>query len=153
MSPEERNAFLAEQRTCRVGSVGKDGAPHVSAVWYAWDGAALWIYSIMRSQRWVNLMRDPRVSVAVDTGDGYFELRGVELLGRLEPVGEQPRAGDPNPELEEPERIFAARYSGSRWQGYDGRHAWLRLRPKKIISWDFRKLAGLDRETAFHQKP
>jgi hypothetical protein len=27
----------------------------------------------------------------------------------------------------------------------DGRHAWLRLTPEKLVSWDFRKLAGLPR--------
>jgi hypothetical protein len=26
---------------------------------------------------------------------------------------------------------------------HDGRHAWLRVTPTKIASWDFRKLAGL----------
>jgi hypothetical protein len=26
---------------------------------------------------------------------------------------------------------------------YDGKHAWLRVRPAKIASWDFRKLAEL----------
>ena len=93
-------------------------------------------------------MRDPRVSVVVDTGDGYFELRGVELIGEVEQVGEQPRVGDPNPELEEPERMFGERYSGGAWLGYDQRHAWLRLRPTKIVSWDFRKLGGT--ETPFN---
>jgi hypothetical protein len=26
---------------------------------------------------------------------------------------------------------------------HDGRHAWLRVVPSKIVSWDFRKLAAL----------
>jgi hypothetical protein len=26
---------------------------------------------------------------------------------------------------------------------HDGRHAWLRITPGKIVSWDFRKLATL----------
>ena len=82
---------------CRLGSVDGDGAPHVSPLWFVWDGAALWLHSIVKSQRWVNLMRDPRVSVAVDGGTGYFELRGVELLGRVEVVGDVPRAEQPNP--------------------------------------------------------
>lgn len=25
---------------------------------------------------------------------------------------------------------------------HDGRHAWVRLTPEKIVSWDFRKLGG-----------
>jgi hypothetical protein len=151
LTAEERDAFLREMRVCRVATVGAHGEPHQSALWYAWDGECLWLYSIVRSQRWTNLMRDPRVAVVVDAGVDYFELRGVELLGRVEPVGEQPRRGEPCPELEEPERLFAARYTRGTWLGYDLRHAWLRLRPEKVVSWDFRKLSGT--ETAFNAEP
>ena len=148
MTEAERDAHLAELRVCRVGTVGVDGGPHVSALWYCWDGAALWLYSIIKSQRWVNLQRDPRVSVVIDQGVDYFELRGVQFIGKVEFIGEQPRVGDPNPELEEPERLFAERYTGGTWLGYDQRHAWLRLRPRKQVTWDFRKLSGT--ETIFN---
>jgi hypothetical protein len=142
MSDAERDAHLAALRVCRVGTVGVTGAPHVSALWYVWDGAALWLYSIIKSQRWVNLVRDPRVSVVIDTGVDYFELRGVEFIGDVEFIGEQPRVGEPNAELEVPEELFAERYSGGTWLGYDQRHAWVRLRPDKQVTWDFRKLGS-----------
>lgn len=141
LTPEEMDDLLATMRTCRVGSIGVDGGPHVTPMWFAWDGSCIWLYSIIKSQRWTNLMRDPRVSVVVDTGDDYFELRGVEFIGKVEPVGEQPRVGEPNPELEKPELILARRYMGGDTVFHDGRHAWLRLRPEKIVTWDFRKLA------------
>ena len=52
-----------------------------------------------------------------------------------------PRTGEGNEELAGPERLFAAKYyGGSGAMAYDGRHAWLRLTPDKIASWDFRKL-------------
>jgi len=144
MSDEERDAFLAAQRTCRVGTVGVDGSPHVSAVWFVWHDFALWIYSIVKSQRWTNLVRDPRVSVIVDDGEGYFELRGVELLGRVDLIGEQPRVGLPDRELEIPEQLFAQKYMAAPRLAYDGRHAWARLRPRKQVTWDFRKLGGTE---------
>jgi len=144
MSPEERDAFLAEQRTCRVATINPDGTPHVTPVWYVWDGEALWILSITRSQRWANLQRDPRVAVVIDAGEAYFELRGVELTGSVEAVGEQPRMGAPEPCLEAPERLFAERYGAGGQLVYDGRHAWVRLEPAKEVSWDFRKLGGVD---------
>ena len=140
MSPTERDAFLAEERTCRVATVGADGTPHNSALWYVWDGTDLWLNSVVKSQRWTNLVRDPRVSVLVDGGHDFLQLRGVELIGRVEVVGEVPRTGLDDPVLVEPERMFGAKYAGGAFQ-YDGRHAWMRLRPEKIVSWDFRKLA------------
>jgi PPOX class probable F420-dependent enzyme len=141
MTPEERDDFLGAQRTCRVASVGADGAPHTSALWFVWDGTALWLNTIMKSQRWVNLQRDPRVSVLVDAGEGYFELQGVELLGRIEPVGTAPRVAEPDPDLETPERLFGEKYAGGTFVP-DGAHAWVRLVPEKIVSWDFRKIGG-----------
>ncbi len=139
MTPDERDAFLAEERTCRVATTGAAG-PHLTALWFVWDGTALWLTSIVKSQRWTDIGRDGRVSVLVDTGEGFGELRGVELRGRAEPVGEIPRTGEPDDRLVEPERLFGAKYAGGTF-GHDGRHAWLRVVPEKITSWDFRKMS------------
>ena len=106
--------------------------------WFVWDGTSIWLYSITRSQRWTNLERDPRVSVLVEAGEDYIELRGAELMGSVEQVGEVPRTGEACPELAEPERLWDEKYG----LALDGRHAWLRLTPRKIVSWDFRKLSA-----------
>jgi PPOX class probable F420-dependent enzyme len=171
MSADELTSFLGEQRTCRFATTGPDG-PHVAPVWFVWDGQALWVYSLTRSQRWANLARDPRVAVVVDDGHHYHELRGVEVEGEAVMVGPVPRTGgedQPAPELAEPERLMAAKYFDPAHQAagagrtnpaagggpphqaagtapgmvHDGRHAWLRITPDKIVSWDFRKLATL----------
>ena len=139
MTVEERDSFLATERTCRVASIGHDGSPHVTPLWFAWDGTSLWLTSIVKSQRWTDLQRDPRVSIGVDTGDDFMELRGVELKGRAVPVGEIPRTGEPVPELDVPEQLFADKYVGGQMR-HDGRHAWLRITPESIVSWDFRKI-------------
>ena len=138
MTPEERDAFLGEARTCRVATSGS-GGPHLTALWFVWDGDVLWLTSIVESQRWTDLRNDPRISVLVDAGDGFGELRGVELRGRAEVVGEVPRTGEPNGDLIEPERCFGEKYAGGTFS-HDGRHAWLRVVPEKIVSWDFRKM-------------
>ncbi|MFF2848191.1 pyridoxamine 5'-phosphate oxidase family protein [Streptomyces sp. NPDC058001] len=142
MSPAELDEFLATERTCRVATVSADGAPHASTLWFAWDGTSLWLYSITRSKRWADLRRDPRIAVVVDAGVEYGELRGAELSGRVEFVGEVPRTGEPCPELDAVERIFARKNFGLDEMPHDGRHAWARLTPESIASWDFRKLGG-----------
>ncbi|MBD0707524.1 MULTISPECIES: pyridoxamine 5'-phosphate oxidase family protein [unclassified Streptomyces] len=142
MTPAELDSFLAEQRTCRVATVSADGRPHVGALWFVWDGTSLWLYSLTRSRRWAELCADPRVAVLVDDGEEYGELRGAELSGAVERIGEAPRTGEPCPELVAVERMFAARNFGLAEMPHDGRHAWLRLTPKAVASWDFRKLAA-----------
>jgi Pyridoxamine 5'-phosphate oxidase len=139
MSEAERDEFLRSERTCRMASVGVDGAPHVSALWFVWDGTALWLNSVVRSQRWVNVVRDTRISALIDTGHEFNELRGVELIGTVEPIGEAPRTGEPNDELVAPEQMFGDKYAGGKFF-YDGGHAWLRMVPEKVVSWDFRKM-------------
>ena len=138
MTADEVDAFLAEQRTCRVATVGSDG-PHATPLWFGWHGGGLWLTSLVRSRRWADLRADPRIAAVVDAGERYDELRGVELRGRVEVVGEVPRTGEPVPELVDPERVFADKYGGGVLE-HDGRHGWLRLIPEKITSWDFRKL-------------
>ena len=138
MTPDEVDAFLAEQRTCRVATVGTNG-PHATPLWFVWQDGALWLTSLSRSQRWTDLQNDPRIAVVVDTGEAYTELRGVELRGRVEVVGEVPRTGEPVPELDGPEQAMADRYSDGTIVR-DGRHGWLRLVPERITSWDFRKI-------------
>jgi Pyridoxamine 5'-phosphate oxidase len=142
MTPDERDAFLTEQRTCRVATVSPDG-PHVTPLWYLWDGAYVWLYSIVRSQRWTDLARDPRIGIVIDSGEDYFDLHGVEITGAVEIVGEVPRTGEPEPALTAVEQAFARKYQGVDDMVHDNRHGWLRVVPRKISSWDFRKIANL----------
>ena len=140
MGAEELDAFLGEERTCRAATVGPDGKPHNTPLWFVWHGGALWLHSLVRSQRWTDVARRPAVSVVVDAGHDYGELRGAELTGELEQIGEAPRTSTPDPELAEPERLFAEKYFGGSAFVSDGRHGWLRLRAAKVVSWDFRKI-------------
>src|SRR6201992_2106018 len=139
MDQAELDQFLAGERTCRGATASPQGA-HLTPLGYVWDGTTLWLTSLVRSQRWTDLERDPRVAVLVDAGEDYGELRGAELRGTAEVVGAVPWAGARDPEHAEPERLMARKYHGAdAMKNPDGRHAWLRLVPDKITSWDFRK--------------
>lgn len=142
MTADELQAYLAQARVCRVATVDEAGNPHVAPLWFVWDGTHLWLNSLVRSQRWADLVRDPRVAVVVDGGDAFTELHGVELTGAAEPVGEIPRGETPDERVAEAELMFARKYSDSETFKTDGRHGWLRITPSKIISWDFRKIGG-----------
>ena len=140
MTPAELDEFLTTQRSCRVATLSADGAPHVSPLWFVWDGTSMWLYSVVRSKRWADLRRDPRIAVVVDTGEEYDELRGVELSGAAKFVGEVPRTGELRAELDVAETLFARKNFGIEEMPHDGRHAWIRLTPDRTVSWDFRKL-------------
>jgi PPOX class probable F420-dependent enzyme len=139
MTPAEIDDYLATERTCRLATVRSDGSPHVSPLWFVWADQALWITSIVKSQRWTDIQREPRVSAVIDGGVAFAELRGVEINGRAEVIGDVPRTTLPVEELVEVEPLLARKYSERDDYEPDGRHAWLRIRPTKIVSWDFTK--------------
>ncbi|MEV4105347.1 pyridoxamine 5'-phosphate oxidase family protein [Nonomuraea sp. NPDC049649] len=139
MTAAEVDDFLAGQRTCRVATVGPDGRPHVSPLWFAWDGSSIWLCSLVRSRRFSDLVAEPRVALVVDAGEEYGELRGVEIRGSAQVVGPVPWDGVVTPELAEAERLFAEKYPEQRHVRRKGRHAWVRVEPDSMSTWDFRK--------------
>jgi len=144
MSPDEVAAFLAEARTLQVATINPDGTPHLVAMWFAMRDAdpAFWTYA--KSQKIANLRRDPRISVLVESGDRYEELRGVSFVGHVELVEDRAAV------LELGEQIFE-RYWGPITDDAvrGGVHAMgakrvgVIVRPEKTVSWDHRKLGGV----------
>jgi PPOX class probable F420-dependent enzyme len=91
MSDREVADFLEDNLKVQVASIGRDGAPHLTTLFYVvLDGRiAFWTYA--RSQKIRNLERDDRVSCLVEDGTDYFELRGVSVTGRAEIVRDHDR--------------------------------------------------------------
>ena len=87
MTAAEVDEFLGSERTCRVATSGRDGRPHVVPLWFVWDGESLWLSSVVRSQRWTDLMRDPRVAVVIDAGVGIHRAARGRAVRRGRPRG------------------------------------------------------------------
>ena len=81
MSETEVDEFLLQQRSATVATLGPTGRPHLVAMWYAVHDGAVWIETKAKSQKVVNLRRDPTMSFLVETGQTYDQLRGVALEG------------------------------------------------------------------------
>ena len=86
LTEQEIQGLLEENLKVQIASIGPDGVPHLSTLFYVVrDGRiAFWTYA--RSQKIKNLERDPRVTALVEDGVDYFELRGVSITGRAEIV-------------------------------------------------------------------
>jgi PPOX class probable F420-dependent enzyme len=81
MTDDQVDAFLTEQRNATVGTLGAQGRIHLVGMWYAWFDGHVWLETKPKSQKVVNLRRDPRMSVLVEAGHTYDRLRGVALEG------------------------------------------------------------------------
>jgi PPOX class probable F420-dependent enzyme len=105
MSDAEIADFVARSRTGTMATIGADGQPHLVAMWYGVLDGEIWVETKAKSQKAVNLRRDPRVSFLIEDGDTYDSLRGVSFEGVAEIV-------------EDPDTIF--KVGVSVWERYNG---------------------------------
>jgi hypothetical protein len=84
LSRDEAAAFLAGTRTLTCATIGRDGWPHLVALWFVVRGDALWAWTYARSQKVRNLERDRRCTLQAEGGERYDELRGLMLRCQVE---------------------------------------------------------------------
>lgn len=144
MTDEEIDAFLHERQTMNIGTVGPDGNIHLVAMWYGFtaDGNTAF-ETFAKSQKVVNLERDDRITVLVEDGEEYSQLRGVELVGRAVVHRDEGV-------LLEVAKSVAKRYFGVETEedaeavalGLMQKRVAIEIIPDKIVSWDHNKLEG-----------
>ena len=143
MTDAEVEAFLEEQRTMSIATIGRDGRPHLIAMWYAILDGAPCFWTFAKSQKIVNLRRDPRITCMVEAGDEYSNLRGVELVGHAEITADEDEV---------------MRFGVAEWERYQGvkmsestlpavrqmanKRVVVRIIVERVVSWDHRKLGG-----------
>ena len=88
MSDGEVEQFLVENMKVQVATIGPDGAPHLTTLFYVVEDGRIAFWTYGASQKVVNLRRDPRITCLVEDGEDYFELRGVSIQGRARLVEE-----------------------------------------------------------------
>jgi PPOX class probable F420-dependent enzyme len=140
MSDAEIETFIEHSRTATMATVGANGAPHLVAMWFAWIDGTIWFETKAKAQKVVNLRRNDRLSVMVEAGNTYDQLRGVALEGRGVVV-------------EDPDEIW--RMGVNVFERYNGpyseemkpfveimlqKRVAVKLDVERIRSWDHRKL-------------
>jgi PPOX class probable F420-dependent enzyme len=143
MSDAEAQAFLEAGRDLQVASINADGTPHLVTMWYVVHGGEVAFWTYGKSQKIVNLRRDPRLTVLVATGEKYEELKGVSIVGRAELVEERDDV------LAYGERIYERYWGpidndvvrdGIRTMG--AKRVVVVVKPETVVSWDHSKLGG-----------
>ncbi|HCB05597.1 MAG TPA: PPOX class F420-dependent oxidoreductase [Nocardioides sp.] len=81
MEHDEIVEFLHQQRSATVATYGPSGQIHLVAMWYAVRDNTVWFETKSKSQKVLNLRRDPRMSFLVEAGHTYDQLRGVAMEG------------------------------------------------------------------------
>lgn len=77
---EEQRAFLHHPHFAVAATLGADGAPHQTVIWYGIDGDEL-VFSVPSgSVKHRHLQREPRLSVCIEDGFRYITLSGAARL-------------------------------------------------------------------------
>jgi PPOX class probable F420-dependent enzyme len=146
LSPEEIDAFLAEQKTIIIVSNGKDGYPHPMPMWF-WvdDAGVVYCTTFRKSQKVLNLTRDPRAALLVETGEEYAELKSVLVYARAEVVDDQAAVVDALVRINTRGRSVS---EAEREKLSDAvartaeKRVLVRFHPERYVSWDHGKLGG-----------
>jgi nitroimidazol reductase NimA-like FMN-containing flavoprotein (pyridoxamine 5'-phosphate oxidase superfamily) len=79
--------LLDEHRIMTIATNREDGWPQATVVGYANDGLLIYCLVARSSQKWANILRDPRVSVAIakDTPDP-MQIKGLSMAARVTEV-------------------------------------------------------------------
>ena len=144
MSKEEMTIFLQNQVSLQIGTINKDGSPHLATMWYFYDGESFIFHTYTKSQKILNLKRDSRITVLAEAGSEYSDLQGVIAYGVTEIIN-----GKDNQE----EVIRYMELVGSKYingedsaQYFEGmklqspKRSVVIVKPSKFISWDHTKI-------------
>ena len=144
MTDAEIWPFIESRKSLQVATLNRDGSPQLTTLWFAVVDGAIVFETFTKSQKIVNLKRDPRIAVLVEDGTTYDQLRGVSINARAELVDEPAEVEryaahivrKNNPEVP-PEMVPQAAKMMAQ------KRTVVVIRPERIASWDHRKLGGI----------
>jgi PPOX class probable F420-dependent enzyme len=146
LTEDEQRELIDRERIVVVSSLGPRGWPHVMPLWYVPRDGEIWIWTYAKSQKVKNLERDPRATLLIETGIEYQELRGVQIEAEAELIRDVDRIVDYAKELtirytEGIDSIEGEAAAGLQAQA--PKRVAIQFHPKRVASWDHRKLGGV----------
>ena len=143
MGAEEIAEFIEEQKSLQVGTINSDGSIHLSTLWFAVVDDLIVFETYTSSQKVVNLERDPRITVLLEDGLEYNNLRGVMIKGVANLVSE------PTEVKEIAREVIKRNQPEIPDEMLDDAAASLAVKrtvvtvvPEKVVSWDHRKISS-----------
>jgi PPOX class probable F420-dependent enzyme len=144
MTQAEQEAFLREGHTLQVASIGPEGYPHLVAMWYALIDGKVHFTTYAKSQKVINLRRDPKITVMIESGEQYGELRGVVIEGQADIIEDDLHLTAQvamTATSRRPGELVTTSPSAQTRRALAKRVV-IRVNPVNVYSWDHRKLAG-----------
>jgi PPOX class probable F420-dependent enzyme len=145
LSEDEQRELLESERVVVVASQGPRGWPHLMPLWYVLRDGEIWAWTYAKSQKVRNLERDARCTLLVEAGVEYQELRGVMIEAEAELIRDTGQVFEFGKELtvrytEGIDSIEGDAAAGLQAQA--PKRVAIHFHPKRVATWDHRKLGG-----------
>lgn len=69
--------YLNERRFAVLGTIREDGTPHLSTMWYRFDGDSIMMNTRANRVKHLNLLRDNRASICIEDEARYVTIDGA----------------------------------------------------------------------------
>jgi nitroimidazol reductase NimA-like FMN-containing flavoprotein (pyridoxamine 5'-phosphate oxidase superfamily) len=143
MSADEVADFLIAERVMNVASNGRDGWPHLTALWFVMRDSEPWVWTYRKSQKVKNLERDDHATLLVESGFEYAALRGVMLRARAHIEYDTERVLDFGEELfVKHQGASAGSEMREALRAQAAKRVAIRFEVSETVSWDHSKLGG-----------
>jgi len=143
MTDDELRDFIESQKTVQVATINKDGTPHLIPLWFAVVDGEIVLETFTKSQKVVNLDRDPRFTLLLEAGDVYEELRGVTIYAEAELVRDVERVHQLHMAVLKRNTDFPDDVLEKVTSGMAHKKTAIVVKVKRQFSWDHRKLGGI----------
>ena len=90
MTDEETKEFIETGWTLQVASNGNNGFPHLVAMWYGVIDGKIHFTTYAKAQKVLNLQRDPRITVMLESGTEYSKIKGLVIEGEADVIQNDP---------------------------------------------------------------
>jgi PPOX class probable F420-dependent enzyme len=140
LTPEEQTEFLAEPRTMSLCTIDKDGYPHVVAMAYMEKDGCIYMSSYGKAQKVLNVRRNPKVAVMIESGTDYPELKGLMIRGRCEIIDKPEEVWSLMRQTREKRGEGVSTEEDAQLKVRAQKRVILKIVPEKVASWDHSKL-------------
>jgi len=128
MIPQDMCDLLTQRNPAIVGIDRPSGGPHLSPVWYLWDGDSFYFRIAKSTAKYRHLIRNPAISLLVNdhTGFRYLTVYGQAQILEVNPAGVAAQIVT---------KYYAPALAPERMpQGQEPDVVTIKLRPEKVVA-------------------
>lgn len=144
LSLEEIDAYMLQSPRVILCVSRGEQAPLPLPMWFGWIEGKIVMHTLLSSKKVAQLKKHPRVSCLVESGEAYFTIKAVLMMGLCEVSEDQEDVRETIQAIKQSKPLYDS-LRPEEWPPHLQRHyalprAVLRVTPESVTTWDFSKI-------------